>query len=382
MEMTIKVSTFIKEIYKTNDFIPLHEPCFIGNEKKYLNQCIDSTFVSYLGEFVKKFEQAICDYTKAKYCISICNGTAALHIALKAVGVSLGDEVLTQALTFVATANAISYCGANSIFLDSSRKTMGLCPSGLEEFLAENTEQRDGFCVNKKTGKIIKACVPMHVFGHPVEIEEIVEICHRHNVKVVEDSAESLGSFYKGKHTGLFGDVGIFSFNGNKTVTCGGGGAVVTMNEEIAIKVMHLSTTAKVPHSWEYVHDEIGYNYRMPNLNAAVALAQMESLEGFVENKRELALIYTEFFKEVGIDFVIEKEGMRSNYWLNALVLKDRQEREAFLKNLNKQGVMCRPIWTLLHKLKPFQSCEFRNLDNAQYFEDRVVNIPSSVRKR
>lgn len=380
MKKMEEVANFIREQFNSSEFIPLHEPKFIGKEKDYLSECIDSTFVSYLGKFVTDLEEKVCDYTGSKYSVAMCNGTSALHIALAAIGIKQDDEVITQALTFVATANAINYCGAKPIFLDSNKNHLGLCAIALEKFLNEFTEQENGTCKNKTTGKIIRACIPMHVFGHAVDIDKIVQLCDQHNIKVIEDAAESLGSFYKGKHTGTFGKAGVISFNGNKIVTCGGGGIVITDDKALADRIKFLSTTAKKPHTWEYFHEEVGYNYRMPNLNAAVALAQMESLDTFVRNKRELAENYAEYFKEKNITFLTELNERHSNYWLNALILENRKERDEALNILNESQVMCRPIWTLLNKLPAFKSCQTDGLKNAQWLEDRVVNIPSSVR--
>ncbi|MBA4391150.1 MAG: aminotransferase DegT [Syntrophus sp. (in: bacteria)] len=372
---------FIRQLYGSNGTIPLHEPRFIGNEKKYLNQCIDSTYVSYVGEFVTRFEDIIKEYTGAKYAIATANGTLALHAALLLAGVKNNDEVLTQALTFVATANAITYCGAKPIFIDSDRETLGMSPVKLEEFLKNETIIKDdGFCYNKQTGNKISACVPVHIFGHPVKIEHIKSICGKYNITLVEDAAESLGSFYKEKHTGIFGKIGILSFNGNKLITTGGGGMIITDDENIARQAKHITTTAKVSHKWEFFHDEVGYNYRMPNVNAAIGCAQMESLPKYLDNKRETAALYKVFFNELGISFLVEPEGCGSNYWLNAIILKDRVQRDEFLEYCNNNRVMSRPIWTLMNKLPMYQHCQHINLENAQWLEDRVVNIPSSVR--
>ena len=372
---------FIRNIYNTDGQIPLHEPRFIGNEKKYLNECIDSTYVSYLGEFVERFENMVKEFTGAQHAIATANGTLALHAALKLTGVEPGDEVLTQALTFVATANAISHCGAKPVFIDNEKENLGMSTEKLEEFLeSEAVMKNDGYCYNKKTNRKILACVPMHVFGHPVKIDRITNICKRHNIIVIEDSAESLGSFYKNKHTGTFGKIGILSFNGNKIITTGGGGMIITDDEVFAKQAKHILTTAKVPHKWEFIHDEVGYNYRMPNVNAAIGCAQMENLPVFLENKRGLAREYKDFFEEMGIEFFSEKDGCRSNYWLNAIVLKDRAQRDEFLEYCHNNGVMARPVWTLMNKLPMYSNCQTIGLEDAQWLEDRVVNIPSSVR--
>lgn len=376
-----EVIQFIRQVHTASENIPLHAPRFIGNEKKYLNDCIDSTFVSYVGKFVDQFEDMIENFTGARHAIAVVNGTLALHIALIVCGVERNDEVLTQALTFVATANAINYIGAKCIFVDSDKNTLGMCSEKLGEYLRNETIIKDdGYCYNKKTGNRISACVPMHVFGHPVKIDAIKEICKSYNIVLVEESAESLGSTYKNHHAGTFGKVGIYSFNGNKIITTGGGGMVVTDDENIAKRVKHITTTAKIPHPYKFVHDEIGYNYRMPNVNAAIGCAQMENINKYIENKRELAKIYQEFFAKIGWHFFVEPENCRSNYWLHALILEKREERDAFLEYSNKNGVMTRPVWTLMNKLKMYRNCYTTNLDNAQWLEDRIVNIPSSVR--
>lgn len=374
---------FIRELYnQPTGTIPLHAPVFNGNEKKYLNECIDSTFVSSVGKFVDRIEKDVAKYTGAKYAVATVNGTAALHIALLMAGVKPGDEVITQPLTFIATSNAIKYCGADPIYLDVDRDTMGLSPEALEDFLKNNTrwDAKTSKLLNLSTSEPISACVPMHTFGHPCGIDEIVELCDKYGIPVVEDSAESIGSTYKGQMTGTFGRLGIYSFNGNKTMTCGGGGIIVTNDEELAKKAKYITTTAKIPHKWEYRHDMIGYNYRMPNINAALACAQLEQLDDFLENKRELANKYKTFFESEEIDFFIEPENAKSNYWLNTIFLKDRNERDEFLKYTNEIGVMTRPIWTLMNKLDMFNNCQTDDMVNSQWLEDRVVNIPSSVR--
>lgn len=378
--MYSNVVKFIRKTFETEAFIPLHEPRFIGNEKKYLNDCIDSTFVSSVGEYVDKFEELITEYTGAKYAIATVNGTSALHISLLLSGVNAGDEVITQPLTFIATCNAISYCNAKPIFVDVDRDTLGLSPKALKEFLEENAITKEGKCLNKTTGKIIKACIPMHTFGHPCRIDEIKEICDEYHIALVEDAAESLGSYYKGKHTGTFGKLGAISFNGNKIITSGGGGCIITNDEALAKKAKHVTTTAKVPHKWEYTHDMIGYNYRMPNLNAALLVAQLEKLDNFLANKRELAINYEEFFANQDIQFVSEPAESQCNYWLHAVILKDREQRDQFLDETNSKGVMTRPIWTLMNKLEMFKDAQTGDLSDAEWLEDRVVNIPSSVR--
>lgn len=373
------VAVFLRSIYKTNAFIPLHEPRFHGNEKKYLNECIDSTFVSSVGKFVDRFELEIAKYTGAKYVVATSNGTSALHISLLISGVESGHEVITQPLTFVATCNAISYCDATPVFIDVDKDTMGMSPAALESFLKENAIVKNQQCVNKSTGNIIKACVPMHTFGHPCRIDEIQRICKHWYIALVEDSAESLGSFYNGQHTGTFGNLGVISFNGNKIITSGGGGCILTNNEELAKKAKHITTTAKEPHKWEYTHDMVGYNYRMPNLNAALIVAQLEQLNGFLRSKRLLAKSYEKFFNTNKIQFVSEPENSKSNYWLNSIVLKNKDQRELFLDETNSQGIMTRPIWTLMNKLPMFKEAQCGNLTNAEWLEERVVNLPSSV---
>ena len=377
--MLENVINFIQETYQTKGFVPLHGPKFIGNEKKYLNECIDSTFVSSVGKFVDEFERKIASYTGTKYAVATSNGTSALHIALLLANVENNDEVITQPLTFVATCNAINYCGAQPVFVDVDQDTMGMSPSALKEFLKNNTSIKNQQCINNKTGRVIKACVPMHTFGHPCKIDEIKDICNKYHIALIEDAAESLGSYYKNKHTGTFGQMGVMSFNGNKIITAGGGGCIITDDETLAKKAKHLTTTAKVPHKWKYTHDMIGYNYRMPNLNAALLVAQLEQLDGFLENKRLLANKYKEFFKKSDIVFVTELENSKSNYWLNTIILKDGQQRDEFLDKTRSQNVMTRPIWTLMNKLPMFNNAQCGDLTNSEWLEDRVVNIPSSA---
>ena len=376
-----KTIDFIHELYGTKDFVPLSVPKFIGNEKKYLNECIDTTFVSSVGKFVDRFENDMAAYTGAKKAVVCVSGTNALHMAMMLVGVERDDEVLTQALTFIATCNAISYIGARPVFLDVDKTTMGLSPDAVKVWLVKNAEIRNGQCYNKNTGRRVKACVPMHTFGHPVRIEELVNICNEYHIELVEDAAESIGSKYKGIHTGLFGKVGALSFNGNKTITTGGGGMLLFMDEELGTLAKHLTTQAKVPHRWEFKHDHIGYNYRMPNVNAALGCAQLEHLDEFIADKRKTAKAYTEYFKNVdSIDFFTEPENCFSNYWLNVVMLKDRDAQQAFLQETNDNGVMTRPIWELMNRLPMFENCEHDGLKNTIWFADRVVNIPSSVR--
>jgi aminotransferase in exopolysaccharide biosynthesis len=372
---------FIRKEFKTPDaFIPLHEPRYVGKEREYVMDAIDSTFVSSVGAYVDRFEKMMCDITGAKYAIATVNGTSALHTALILAGVQPGDEVITQPLTFVATANAIDYTGAKPVFADVDRDTMGLSPVKMKKFLESRFIKKNGSAVNRQPGKRLAGCVPMHTFGMPCRIDEIRELCTAWNIPLIEDSAESLGSSYKGRHTGTFGELGVFSFNGNKTVTSGGGGAIITDDENLAKKAKHITTTAKKPHKWEYIHDHVGYNYRMPNINAAMACAQLEQLQFYIENKRELADRYREFFKESGINVVNEIDSAASNYWLNAVCLKNRGERDQFLTQTNENGVMTRPVWCLMNKLEMYKDCQCGDLEHSEWLEYRIVNIPSSVR--
>lgn len=371
---------YIRKQFPGQDFIPLHEPRFVGKEREYVIDAIDSTFVSSVGEYVNRFEVQMAALTGAKAAVATVNGTAALHIAMVAIGVKPGDEVITQALTFIATSNAIAYTGASPVFIDIDEDTISLSPEALKRFLQQHCEIRNKQAFNRKTGRRISACVPMHTFGFPTRIASIVEVCNEWNIPVVEDAAESLGSYVQHKHTGTFGKLGTFSFNGNKTITCGGGGAVVTNDEELARFIKHLTTQAKTPHSWEFNHDHIGYNYRLPNLNAALACAQLEQLPAFIANKRDLAEKYASFFAGVGIRFQKELPETKANYWLNVVYLKNRAERDDFLKFTNDRKVMTRPAWTLMIKLPMFSQCQHDELIASQKVEDTLVNIPSSVR--
>lgn len=375
--------------------------------KKNISTSIDTTFVSSVGKFVDRFEEDMAKYTGAKKAVVCVSGTNALHMSLMLAGVERDDEVLTQALTFIATCNALSYIGAHPVFLDVDKTTMGLSPDAMKEWLQANAEIRDNktatkidiqshteyptlqyplepdtkACYNKTTGRRIKACVPMHTFGHPVRIEEIANLCKEWHIELVEDAAESIGSLYKGQHTGTFGRIGAISFNGNKTITTGGGGMLLFNDEELGKYAKHITTQAKVPHRWEFRHDHIGYNYRMPNINAALGCAQLENLDKYVASKRKVAAEYIEYFKNVdGIDFFAEPENTFSNYWLSAVVLKDKESQLAFLQETNDNGVMTRPIWELMNRLPMFENCQNDGLKNTIYFADRVVNIPSSVR--
>lgn len=371
---------FIREQYRTNQFIPLHAPVFIGNEKQYVLETVDSTFVSSVGAFVDRFETDMAAYTGSPRAIATVNGTAALHISLLLAGVKQGDLVLTQPLTFVATCNAIAYCGAEPVFIDVDRHTMGLSPGAVDAWLEENARlDDDGVCRARKTDRVLRACLPMHTFGHPADIDGLLAVCMRWNVALVEDAAESLGSFYKGQHTGTFGCVGALSFNGNKIITTGGGGMILA-GEALGARAKHITTTAKKTHAYEYVHDEVGYNYRLPNLNAALGCAQLENLEAFVASKRELAASYEQFFEGQSIQFFREPEGCRSNYWLNAVVCEDLAQRDALLQESNQAGVMTRPIWKLMTHLPAFSNALRGDLANALWLEERVVNLPSSVR--
>ena len=376
-----EIISFIRETFSEKEAqILLHKPVFSGKETDYVLKTLESTIVSSVGEFVNRSENMMSEIAGTAKAVAVVNGTSGLHLALELVGVNSGDEVITQALTFVATANAISYTGAEPVFLDVDYDTMGLSPNALQAFLEAFGEKRESGTFNKKTGKRIAACVPMHTFGFPVRIEEIVEICRTWNIPVVEDAAESLGSLVKDKHTGSFGDIGVFSFNGNKIVTAGGGGMLVTNNTDLGNKAKHLSTTAKMPHAFEYFHNEVGYNYRMPNLNAALLCGQLEKLDFFLENKRELANQYQEFFHGSGIQFRSELPDTRANYWLMCIELDGKKDRDDFLKLTNENGVMTRPIWTLMHKLPMFQHCYSDEQRHAEKLEERIVNLPSSVR--
>lgn len=379
--MYSQITDFVHQLFGTEETVPLHAPLFIGNEKKYLDECIDTTFVSSVGKFVDRFEEEIAAYTGAKKAVVCVSGTNALHMAMMLVGVQRDDEVLTQALTFIATCNAISYIGAHPVFIDVDMETLGLSPKAVQTWLEKNAELKNNICYNKKTGRRVKACVPMHTFGHPVKIDELVQICNEWHIELVEDAAESIGSLYKGQHTGTFGKVGAISFNGNKTITTGGGGMLLFQDEELGKLAKHLTTQAKVPHRWAFVHDHIGYNYRMPNINAALGCAQLENLDRYIENKRETAQIYTNFFKNIpDITFFTEPENCRSNYWLNVIILKDKIAQQEFLEYTNDHGVMTRPVWELMNRLDMFKHCESDGLKNTEWLADRIVNIPSSVR--
>ena len=362
-----------------DEFIPLHRPVFEGNERQYLIDCIDSNFVSSVGAKVTEFEEKVAEFTGCKHAIATVNGTAALHVAIVLAGVKPGDEVISQALTFIATCNAISYAGAKPLFIDVDLDTMGLSPTALQVFLEKTAERRVGGTYNKFSGKRISACVPMHTFGFPCRIVEIAEICADWDIALIEDAAESLGSYVGSRHTGTFGSMATLSFNGNKVITTGGGGMIITDDSELAKRAKYITTTAKVPHPYEFVHDEIGYNYRMPNLNAALGCAQMERLDEFLTVKAQLADQWATFFYKRGADFVKAIDANKANHWLNAIILDSRVDRDEFLKLTNNNNVMTRPIWTLMSKLPMFKACQTDGLENSLWLEDRVVNIPSSV---
>ncbi|CAK6712077.1 LegC family aminotransferase [Vibrio alginolyticus] len=369
---------FVRDTYKTDEFIPLHAPTFDGNEKAYVMETIESTFVSSVGKFVDDFERKIEAYTGTTKAVATVNGTAALHAALYMADVQRGDLVITQALTFVATCNALYHMGAEPVFVDVSPVSLGLCPKAVDAFLEENAEVTDVGCIHKKTGRRIKAVVPMHTFGHPVELDELVAVCLKWNITLVEDAAESLGSFYKGKHTGTIGDFGAVSFNGNKIITTGGGGMVLCKTQELGARTKHVTTTAKVPHPYEFFHDEPGFNYRMPNLNAALGCAQVEVIEQYLKQKRLLAEGYKNFFKDTDFNFVTEPEYAKSNYWLNAIICPDKESREEVLACTNGSGVMTRPIWQLMHRLPMFENAIRGDLSVSEWLEKRLVNLPSS----
>ena len=374
---------FIKLLYpEYGEHIPLHAPIFLGNEKKYLNNCIDTTFVSSVGQYVDRFEQMMAEYTKAASAVVCVNGTNALHLSLLLNDVMPGDEVITQALTFVATANAISYCNAFPVFCDVDEDTMGLSPFAVKKWLESNAKIKKEGCFNKKTGRRISAVVPMHTFGHPVHIDELMKICDEWKLSFVEDAAESIGSFYKGKHTGLFGKVGALSFNGNKTITTGGGGMLLFRDKALGEKAKHLTTQAKVSHRWEFIHDAVGYNYRMPNINAALGCAQLENINIILENKRNTAMAYKNFFAGSDIQFFDEPKDCRSNFWLNAILLPSKKEQIKFLEETNDSRVQTRPIWELMNRLVMFKDCQHSDLSNSEMFADRVVNIPSGYREK
>jgi perosamine synthetase len=359
----------------------LHEPCFQGNEWLYLKECLDSTFVSSVGKFVDRFELDLAKYTGAAHAIAVVNGTAALHVALKVIDVGKGDEVLVPTVTFIATANAVSYCGATPHFYDCLPNNLGVDFSKLRDYLLRNTRQSLGQCININTNKTIKAIIPMHVFGHPVDIDELLKLCKEFKIDLIEDAAESLGSFYRGRHTGTFGKIGVLSFNGNKIITTGGGGALLTNDSSLAKRLKHITTTAKIQHPWNYYHDEIGYNYRLPNLNAALGCAQLEGIDGLVSKKRKLYSVYKKTFENFdGISLISEPLNCKSNYWLQGIVIDERFEHlhDILLKSSNEAGIGVRPLWTLMHQLEIYANCPRMDLTNAESMVKRVINIPSS----
>lgn len=370
----------IHELHGKDEFLPLHEPTLTGNEMDYVVDCIETGWVSSVGKYVDKIEEMLAEYTGVERAVAVVNGTAALHIALKIVGVQQGDEVLIPSLTFVATGNAVTYCNADPHFIDVSEETLGVDPNKLDDYLNDIVIIKEGKSVNKHTGKIIRAIVPMHTFGHPVDLDSLMEVCERYNITIVEDAAESLGSLYKGKHTGSFGKVSALSFNGNKIMTTGGGGAILTNDENLANYAKHLTTTAKVPHAWEYIHDEIGYNYRMPNINAALGCAQLESIDNFITNKRNLTNMYEDIINNYdGISLFKEKSNMRSNYWLQTLIIDDSKHNiEEALEILNNNNIMSRPIWQPLHLLEPFKAYQKSDLSTTELLKKQIINIPSS----
>lgn len=377
--MSDQLIRFVRDYFGTNDFIPLHAPVFPGREKEYVVDTIESTFVSSVGAYVDRFEQDMAVYTGSPKAVATVNGTAALHIALKLAGVEPDDLVITQPLTFVATCNAIAYCGAEPVFVDVDRGTLGLSATALQQWLEDNARlDADGICRTRTDNKVVRACVPMHTFGHPADLDGLLRVTCEWNITLVEDAAESLGSFYKGQHTGTFGALGTLSFNGNKIMTTGGGGMILA-DAVLGERAKHLTTTAKKPHPYEYIHDEVGYNYRLPNLNAALGCAQLEQLETFIKAKRALAAAYQDELSATNLAFVSEPEGCRSNYWLNAVVCEDKAHRDALLETTNQQGVMTRPIWALMNHLSMYQNCCRGDLSNAEWLEERVVNLPSSV---
>jgi len=379
---TNKIKNILKSVINQEMFTPLHAPIFEGNEIKYVTDCIESNFVSSVGEYVTRLEEMLQEYTGVKYAVVTVNGTAALHVSLLLCDLKREDEVLIPALTFIATANAVSYIGATPHFVDVNENTLGVDSEKLDTYLENISIMQDGYCINKQSGKRIKAIVPMHTFGHPVDMDALNKVVEKYNIDVIEDAAESLGSFYKDEHTGNHSKLSAISFNGNKIITTGGGGAILTNDEALAKKAKHITTTAKIPHKWEFNHDMIGYNYRMPALNAALGVAQLEQMDKFVEKKRALALHYMEAFKDIeGVKIFKEPEYTKSNYWLNALILDKGYEnmRDEILQVTNDAGIMTRPIWTLMSKLKMFKESPKMDLSISESLEKRVINIPSGA---
>lgn len=375
---TKRLINFIQDYYQSKDFIPLHAPTFVGNEKKYVLDTLDSTFVSSVGSYVNDFEVNIAKFTQSRFAIATVNGTAALHTALYLSGVQSDELVITQALTFVATCNAISYLGAKPVFVDVNTETLGLCPVALLSFIEEQCEVREQKCFHKN-GERIRAAVVMHTFGHPAKVDELKKVCQDNFIELIEDAAESLGTLYKGQHTGTFSSLSALSFNGNKVITTGGGGMLLCSDEKVAAHAKHITTTAKQPHAFEFYHDEFAFNYRMPNLNAALGCAQLEKLPEFIENKRALASLYQSELANTPLKFIVEPENARSNYWLNAVLCPSKEYRDNLLLNTNNAGIMTRPVWQLMHTLPMFEGSLRGCLDTSIYLADRLVNIPSSV---
>lgn len=377
------VAALARVLPPPDGLLPLHEPSFAGREWDYLKECLDTGWVSSVGKFVDRFEQQLAEVAGVRRAVAVVNGTAALHVCLQLVGVERDDEVLVPALTFIATANAVSYCGAHPHFVDSEERSLGLDPARLADHLGEIAELRPAGCFNRRTGRRIKAVVPMHTFGHPVDLDPLAELCRRYRIELVEDAAESLGSYYKGRHTGNAGRVSALSFNGNKVITTGGGGAILTNDEALGQRAKHLTTTARVAHQWSFIHDAVGYNYRLPNINAALGCAQLEQLDGFIAAKRALARSYAAAFAGLpGMRFFTEPDYAASNYWLNVLLLDrpDLARRDAILAATNAAGFMTRPAWTLMHRLPMFAACPRAPLDVAEALEARLINLPSSAR--
>ncbi len=370
---------FVRSLYNNYDYIPLHQPSFQGNEIMYLNECINSTFVSSVGKYVDEFEKSFANFVGSKYAVAVVNGTSALHVALKLMGVDHNSDVITQPLSFVATCNAISYCGAHPIFIDVDISTLGMCSESLNNYLKKCTYFRNGILYSKYSRRKISAVLPMHTFGYPCEIDKIYDICKEYNLPLIEDSAESVGSFFKGSHTGTFGDIGVFSFNGNKIITTGGGGMIVTNNSEIARKAKHISTTSKVKHPFKFIHDEIGFNYRLPNINAAIGCAQMENLTEILIKKEELFNKYSQFFSQTEYNYFISSSDCQPNYWLNTILVDNKTKRDRFLIKTNESGIMTRPAWTLLNNLDIYKNSETFKLSNSEWLENRLINIPSSI---
>lgn len=376
---TTKFVNFVRGLYQTSDFIPLHGPTFIGAEREYVLDTINSTFVSSVGKYVNRFEEDFSDYVGINRAVAVVNGTAALHAALLLSGVISADEVISPSLTFVASCNAIKYCQAEPIFVDISRKNLGICPDSLLSFLENNTKVVDGHCINQRTQKVIRACVVVHVFGFPADVYKIKKICDNYHIKLIEDASEALGSYDEyGDHIGKVGLISTFSFNGNKTITTGGGGMLVSKDPSLMDQAKHLTTTGKKPHQWNYYHDQLAYNYRLPNINAALGCAQLQMLPELLASKKKLALKYQEYFKSSDIAYMLPPELTSPNYWLNAIQLSSRESRDEFLKETNSENIMTRPVWDLMHTLPMYASCEKTSLKNSTYLADRIVNIPST----